>query len=201
MGKHPRRRPSLRTATILVAIAVTIMATASYWLTAIGNWLSMPTTVTSAAVIAVHGGGQIRTRYSAELYRKGIAPVVWHTGLAQSERSITAILRADGVPSAAYAYYPSTSTWTDAEAIAREARAQNVTSILVITDWWHSRRALCADRRQFQGTNISIYFAPSPSPAGPDNWWRNPATRRPVLMELAKLAYYAARYGQLPWNC
>lgn len=48
---------------------------------------------------------------------------------------------------------------------------------------------------------VALHFAPSPGPAGPDDWWQEPGTRKAVLRELAKLGFYWARYGMSPLGC
>jgi uncharacterized SAM-binding protein YcdF (DUF218 family) len=164
----------------------------------------MPTELQPADAIVVHGGNLSRTRYGIDLYQRGLAPELWHTGFTQDmarNAMLSEMIAGGGIPPAAFSSLASTSTWTDAAQIAQAARARGAHRLLVITDWWHSRRAICADRQQLRGVPVAIFFAPAPSPAGPDRWWQDAWTCRHVVVELVKLGYYALRYGLRPWDC
>lgn len=161
----------------------------------------MPVSIHQADVIAASGGNARRTHYGVDLYHQGLAPELWHTGYAHRELSITATVISGGVPPYAFRWLSTTNTFSDGQQIARALRSQGIGSILVVTDWWHSRRMLCALRQQIGGSNVEVYFAAPPAPAGPDNWWRDSETRNDVIHEIIGLAYYAARYGIAPWGC
>ena len=105
------------------------------------------------------------------------------------------------VPAQSFRFLVTTSTWSDGAEIAAAIRERKLHSVIIVTDWWHSRRALCATEQQLQGYDVAISFAPSPSPVGPANWWQNAEIRDDVESELVKLGYYAVRYGMTPWGC
>jgi uncharacterized SAM-binding protein YcdF (DUF218 family) len=105
------------------------------------------------------------------------------------------------VPPQAFRFLATTSTWSDGTQIAAAIRAYKLHSVIIVTDWWHSRRALCATEQQLQGYDVAISFEPSPSPANPANWWQNEDIRAHVEDELVKLGYYAVAYGMNPWGC
>jgi uncharacterized SAM-binding protein YcdF (DUF218 family) len=206
---RPRRTPrtarlrALRLIGLLTLAAFVIQVSIDTYLPAIGQWLAMPETVELIPVdaIVVNGGSPVRTLYGAELYRRGLAPEIWHTGYARGETPITASIMESGVPPQAFRYLVTTSTWSDGTEIAAMIRARKLHSVIIVTDWWHSRRALCATKQQLQGYDVAISFAPSPAPAGPSNWWQNMWTGRSVVSELMKLGYYAMAYGMPPRNC
>lgn len=189
----------------LVVIALIILTlSARAWLPVIGWWLSRPATpvLQTADVIVVHGGNPDRRTYGIALYEHNLASKIWLTGYSRMEPHIYyMVVNASGVPQQAYRYLDTTSTWSDGHEIAAAIRAQNVKQVIIVTDWWHSRRALCATEQQLGGYNVAIEFAPSPAPASPDNWWEDPATRQEVLSELVKIVYYAFRYRMNPWGC
>jgi uncharacterized SAM-binding protein YcdF (DUF218 family) len=197
-----RRRVLRLLGALAVAAAVTV-ASADAWLPAIGRWLDMPATagVRRIDAIIVHGGNPARTLYGVELYQQGLAPELWHTGYASGEARVTAMIVDRTVPRQAFRYLATTSTWSDGTQIAAAIRNRKLHSVLIVTDWWHSRRALCATRQQLQGYDVAIAFAPSPAPAGPADWWRDSETRGLVLSELVKFGYYALAYGMAPWGC
>lgn len=187
-----------------IVVLIILFITSPQWLPSIGRWLTMSTNtdLRQADAIVIHGGNPYRTDYGVALYRRGLAPELWHTSYANRyDLTELIVVNNDGVPQRAFHYLATTSTWSDGTEIAAAIRAQKLHSVIIVTDWWHSRRALCATEQQLGGYNVAIQFAPSASPAGPDTWWKNPDIRKDVLSELVKLGYYAARYGMNPWGC
>jgi len=97
---------------------------------------------------------------------------------------------------------PTTSTWEDGREIAALVRQEGVHSILLITDWYHSRRALCVVRRQLAPDSITLYYEPPPTVAyNPDNWWHSEDGLVSVVNELVKFGFYWWHYGVAPWQC
>jgi uncharacterized SAM-binding protein YcdF (DUF218 family) len=198
-----RRTRLLKLLGLLVVTVLLLGMTGNIWLPWIGHWLAMPATSEPHRVeaIFVHGSNPDRTLYGIELYHRGLAPVLWHTGYASGQADVTRLALQEHVPSQAFHYLITTSTWSDGEQIAAAIKAGKLHDVLIVTDWWHSRRALCATEQQLGGYSVSIDFEPIPSPAGPDEWWDNATVRRNVVWELVKLGYYALRYGMTPWGC
>lgn len=161
----------------------------------------MPAHLVQADVVVVHGGNDARTRYGIELYQQGYAPDIWHTGYASGRTEIAEEIQRAGVPAQAFRYLTTTSTWSDGSAIVAALRESRTGQALIVTDWWHSRRALCATTQQIGDLPVQIFFQPAPAPYGPDDWWLDGEMRGHVLRELAKLGYYGVRYGMNPWGC
>jgi uncharacterized SAM-binding protein YcdF (DUF218 family) len=186
------------------AAVIVALATAGVWLPALGRWLALPATAEphGADAIVVHGGNPARTEYGIELYQRGLAPELWHTGYSRNQaHTFLTVVTNGGVPTPAYHFLATTSTWSDGHEIAETIKNRKLHSVLIVTDWWHSRRALCATEQQLQGYDVAIEFESAPTPAGVENWWRDSATRKEVLTELVKLGYYAMRYRMAPWGC
>lgn len=209
------RSYSIGTHTLL---ALWIIATASIWFLSIGYWLAIPAEpkLQRAKAIIVNGGHPTRTLYGVELYRRNLAPKLWHTGYAKGEVWVTALVKwsdpqplfrylllpsTPTIPHEAFHYLSTTSTWSDGTEIAATIRSQKLHRVIIVTDWWHSRRALCSTKQQLQGYAVEIEFAPAPAAIGPDNWWQDAEMRKHVLSEWGKLGYYALRYGMNPWGC
>jgi uncharacterized SAM-binding protein YcdF (DUF218 family) len=75
-----------------------------------------------------------------------------------------------------------------------------VQSILIVTDWWHSRRSLAVLEHHLVNSGIAVYCAPLTDRGhDPEDWWRRGDSRRLVVRELAKIAFYGVRYGVLPF--
>jgi len=148
MSKMPCtvRARTLRSIGVLVLAAIMVRVSASAWLPAIGRWLAMPATeMHRTDAIVVHGGSVPRRRYGIELYRRGLAPELWLTGYASGQAYTTKLMVEDaGIPQRAFRFLVTTSTWSDGQQIAAAIRARKLHSVLIVTDWWHSRRALCA---------------------------------------------------------
>jgi len=203
-GLRTLRGRALRSIAVIGLGVVVAGVSASAWLPAIGHWLAMPVkkAMRRSDAIIVHGGNPDRTEYGVGLYRRGLAPELWLTGYERTRtHALDVVVKSDGVPDQAFHFLTSTSTWIDGQQIAATIRARKLHSVVIVTDWWHSRRALCATEQQLQGYNVTIAFEPSPAPAGPTDWWQNPEMRGDVVSELVKLAYYGVRYGMTPWGC
>jgi len=167
----------------------------------IGHWLAQLPHIERADAIVVLGGGSDRTLRGITLYKQGLAPAFWHTGNCESPQGNAQIAIQHGVPAEAIRVPVTHSTWEDGQAIAELAKEQKVQSILVVTDWYHSRRALSMIRKQLAGSGIHIYYDSPPAALySPDNWWRYGEGRRTVLGELAKIGLYWVRYGVTPWQ-
>ena len=106
------------------------------------------------------------------------------------------------MPDEAIQVLSSTSTWEDGQAIAALAQQRNVRSVLIVTNWYHSRRAMCVVRQHLRNSGVSVYYDPPPGAAvKPDNWWRSEQGRDMLFTELAKIGYYWVRYGLAPVLC
>jgi uncharacterized SAM-binding protein YcdF (DUF218 family) len=193
-------RHALRALGALGIVALVVSAEA--WLAALGHWLAYPAHAQAADAIAVYGGAQDRTIYGSDLYRRGFAPELWHTGYADDRRAVVALLVKQRLPPQAIRYLASDSTWEDTRVVADLARRRHLRHILIVTSWYHSRRAMCVVNRQLAGSGIEVsYDAPPGQAGGPDDWWKYAPSRRHVLRELVKLPYYWLRYSVTFWNC
>jgi uncharacterized SAM-binding protein YcdF (DUF218 family) len=198
------QRPLLRRAAQALGLlgVVALVVTAETWLAAIGRWLTYPPNAQAADVIAVYGGGRERTMYGSDLYQRELAPELWHTGYPKQRASVVALLTKRGLPRETIHYLSSHNTWEDGQAIATFAKQRHVQHILVVTSWFHSRRAICTIKRQLAGSGIEVsYDVPPARGGGPNDWWKRRSSRRQILSELIKLPYYWLRYGVAFWNC
>jgi len=180
-------------------------------LSAIGYWLERPVELGQADAIVVLGGGwPERMLYGVTLYRQGWAPELWFTGNLPipatssftAEQLVRDFASAQDVPGTAIRLLPTTNTWEDGREIATLARQEDVQSIIVVTDWHHSRRALCVIRKWLTGSNVTVFFSSPPIlTSSPDNWWHYEEGLVAVTNELIKTGYYWWRYDMIPWQC
>lgn len=193
---------------LLALMACIVMVTSGWWLPAIGHWLARPTQVAPVDAIVVLGGRYpYRDQHAIDLYHQGMGQEIWRTGpvelpagrLVQRARQLA---REQGVPEAAYFVLESYSTWDDGQQIAALAHERQTRSVLIVTDWAHSRRALCVIGRHLGRSGVTVHYDhPRDLAIQPDNWWRDGYGREAVLSELGKMGFYALRYGTLPFEC
>ena len=193
-----RWRTMLRIGRLLSGTTLLALVAVRLALPQIGQWLSLPDRVGRADAIVVLGGSSERTLRGIELYQQGAAPAFWQTGNCATSPDCTLALQG-GVPEYALQAPVTHSTWQDGAAIAELARKQNVRSILVVTDWYHARRALGVMQKQLAGSSVTIFyeFLPPQGFASKD-WWRYPEGRDVVIGELIRIGYYWLRYGVKP---
>lgn len=187
---------------LLTGLCIALL-THELWLGWIGRWLAVQPDPHPADVIVALGGNIERADLAIDLYLRGLAPALWHTGdgLPNTDQMATARVRFQrslerGVPEFAMSLLVSSSTWEDGQVIASLTRERGVRSIIVITDWYHSRRALCVIRQALDGSGVSVSLAVPPDPAfGPERWWKYRYRRDAVIGELIKLIAYAPLHG------
>ncbi|MFC1453936.1 YdcF family protein [Verrucomicrobiota bacterium] len=190
-------------------LAFLLISTAKSWLPVIGRWFFVPPNAAKADVIAVlDGGGPERLCHGMELYKRGLAPELWYTGdkpletrsdFMDSEQVLNFAERY-GVPKDKIRLLPSTSTFEDGQSISALVKEKKIKSLIVVTSWYHTRRAMNVIRPSMPGTNIVIYMSSSTNlPYTPDNWWQDEEGLVAVINETIKTALYWWRYGLAPW--
>jgi len=204
------RKRLVRLGGVAAVVLVLGSITVGWWLPLIGRWLAQtPQPAPVDAIVVLGGGDPERIDHAVALYRQGLGRELWHTGnmsnLADSRSEASYVLRVaanNGVPATMTHLLTSTSTWEDAEVITTLASQQKTHSLLIVTHWTHSRRALCVIEHQLAGTGIQVYYDPPLTPAyTPDNWWQTSMGFRNGFVELVKIGFYWVQYGLAPWRC
>lgn len=144
------------------------------------------------AIIVLGGDGPRRAQRAASLYRAGVAPRVIIAGDGDCT-FIRQMMIDFAVPPAAIAMEcASRNTWENAAFAAPLLAAAEVRSAVIVTSWFHSRRAVAC----FREVAPHIDFRSLPvEPELP--FWRvaeDPDSGR-VLLEYVKIAWYVLRYG------
>jgi uncharacterized SAM-binding protein YcdF (DUF218 family) len=151
----------------------------------------------TAEVIIVLGGGGTHERpiRAADLYKEHAAPRVLISGAGDGGINRHILLK-DGVPAADVEIEgKSRTTRQNAEFSIAILRAEGVHSAIIVTSWYHSRRAL----RTFEhyGPGIKFYSRPSYF------WYRHGHWTydffRHVYLEYIKLPGYWVTYGVCPF--
>jgi uncharacterized SAM-binding protein YcdF (DUF218 family) len=190
---------------ILFTVIVIVWAISPFCLAQMGNFLKIPDTLIRADAIVVLGGdGPERLLHAAELYKKNFASNVWITGnmpfptlpsLFEGELARDLLIKFN-VPSNSITMLKSTSTWEDSLAVAANAKLRNVKSILLVTSWYHSRRALNAFERNVASHGIALGFsAPATPTFTAKDWWESEYGLTKVIEEYIKMVRYLFKYG------
>jgi uncharacterized SAM-binding protein YcdF (DUF218 family) len=166
------------------------------------------------AIVILSGSATFRERaqHAALLFNEGRAPRIvltndhvkssWSPEEQRNpyyyERSIDELHRA-GVPDdrIAVIMVPIRSTYDEAVVLKGYSEANHLSSLLVVTSAYHSRRAFWTFRRVFEGSGKLIGIDPAEprieSP-GPATWWLHRLGWEMVPKEYAKILLYRLRY-------
>jgi uncharacterized SAM-binding protein YcdF (DUF218 family) len=151
----------------------------------------------SADVIVVLGGGSHeRPERAAELFKQHVAPKIILTGEGDDEINRQILLRA-GIPAKAIQVEnKSRTTEENAEFTIKILRAEKFHSAILVTSWYHSRRAL----KTFQhfAPEIKFYSRPSYFAIARADWKKLGISKR-MRLEFLKLPGYWIRYGICPF--
>lgn len=151
--------------------------------------------VKADVLIVLGGGAHERPERAAELLKTGEARRVIISGLGDAEIN-RRILVAGGVPSNAIQIEPnSRTTKENAQFTIQLLRAQKVHSAIIVTSWYHSRRAL--DCFRHYAPEIQFYSRPSYFGFKRSDWTR--LLEKRIYLEYLKLGGYCLRYGVSPF--
>lgn len=146
-----------------------------------------------ADVIVVLGGdGPRRAWRAAALYRAGVAPRVLVVGDGDCT-AIRDIMVQSGVPAGAFTLEcASRNTWENAAFAAPILARMGAQRVVLVTSWFHTRRALAC----FRQAAPHLGFLSAPVPPDPLLWRMavDPNGSR-ILLEYVKIGWYALRYG------
>lgn len=142
-----------------------------------------------ADVIIVPGGdGPPRAAQAARLWKEGRSPVILVTGDGDC-LSNKRIMVLNGVkPSAIFVECQSGSTWQNARFSVPVMREIKAKSALIVTNWYHSRRAIAS----FRAACPQMHFISSPigGDGGRPGFPATPADVELVAREYVKLGWY-----------
>jgi uncharacterized SAM-binding protein YcdF (DUF218 family) len=180
------------------------LATQAYWLPLFARFLiATQEAVPADAIVVLGGGSGSRQELAVALAKKGYAPALVSSGEAPQlpgfEQSF-ASLGADymvslGAPRGTMILLPDTaSTRDEALACLQLAQENGLSSVLVITDSYHTRRARLTFRKVFEETGVRIIVVGAePDWFSPTSWWTQERSLLAVLDEYAKLAFYLTK--------
>ena len=147
-------------------------------------------------VLGGGGGSHERPQRAGELFKEGAGQMIICSGAGDCDANAQRLISM-GVPQVLIELEDkSTNTLQNAEFTVAKLRAHHARSAIIVTSWYHSRRALAC----FEHFAPEIKFYSRPSLFGYDSKdWTKLGIRHFVRSELLKLPGYWVRYGVNPF--
>jgi uncharacterized SAM-binding protein YcdF (DUF218 family) len=147
------------------------------------------------AIVLLGGGSGERPSRAAELFHSDAAPIILVSGAGDADGN-RLLLMHRGVPSHAICLEPdSKNTKENAQFSVPILRAKGAKRVIVVTTWYHSRRAL----KSFQHYAPDLTFYSCPSYYGfARAEWSHGHLRRRIRVEYLKTLGYWVYYGICP---
>ena len=201
-----------------VKYALYLVVSAIVWVLvapAIATYLVVERPLEHADAIIVLSGSAVykeRTSKAAELFKQGVSPRIFITndgeraGWSKREQTNPPFveleqreLAANGVPADAITLLPGEVSGTDqeAKALKDEINQRPVTSLLIVTSAYHTRRALWTFGKILAGNGVDIgieYAPPGELTPKPDYWWLSARGWTSVAGEYVKSGVYRVYY-------
>jgi uncharacterized SAM-binding protein YcdF (DUF218 family) len=151
--------------------------------------------VSADVIVLLGGGSHERYERAAKLFKDRVAPRIIVSGYGDCEINRYLLINA-GVPAKAIELEnKSRTTRENAQFTLKRLREQKVKRVIIVTSWYHSRRALACFRHY--APELKVYSRPSYTGSARADWSHGRAGNR-VRLEYVKLAGYWLRYGVCP---
>jgi uncharacterized SAM-binding protein YcdF (DUF218 family) len=152
--------------------------------------------VKADVMVVLGGGSHDRPERAAELFKQRIAPRILVSGLGDCAIYRRSLIQA-GVPAQAIQMEDRSRTTRENAILAVNLlRHQGARRVIIVTSWYHSRRALACF--EHYGPEIQFYSCPSYFADTRSDWLRNGLSHR-VYLEYPKLLGYWMCYGISPF--
>jgi len=152
--------------------------------------------VKADVIVVLGGGSRERPERAAELFKEHAAPRIIISGLGDYEINRRRLIAA-GVPANAIELETqSRTTRENAQFTVKLLREQKQKRVILVTSWYHSRRAVACFRHY--APEIRFYSRPAYFASARTDWSHNRIGPR-VRLEYAKLIGYWIRYGICPF--
>jgi uncharacterized SAM-binding protein YcdF (DUF218 family) len=142
------------------------------------------------AIVILGGEGDVRVPVAVALVTNGYAPVVVLTGHGDCEYNLRYLCRSGVRTNAVVLECDSTSTQQNALFTVRLLRERSYKRVIIVTSWYHSRRALSCFRKY--APEIEFLSAPAPRIILARDEWGH------IAREYIKILWYALRYRISP---
>lgn len=199
-NRSVRRRRWLRLAFVVFFLLVLVITlNAEKWMPYLYRWLDVTGPPMHADALIILGGGAARAERAAEIYNLVNPDFVVLSGSVDGIPLKSQILEAAGIPqNLVYTVAADTlGTYGEGEQILGLLQEKGAGSALIVTDAFHSRRAMATYRCLALSSQqqIDLHVTGSIPDSRFERWWENQHIRNTVLAEWVKLMLYTARYG------
>lgn len=188
----------------LVILVLVLLLTWKPILRQFADFLDVSQIPSKSDVLFVLGGGTgAREELGAKLYQQGLASMVIASGeevtmpgihltFAQISADYLTVL---GVPLDAITLFTATtSTRDEAQQCLDLIRQKGWTSVIVVTDSFHTRRTWLVYRQIFRNSGVKVTLVAAKSSwYQPDHWWNDERSLLAIVGEYQKLAYYLVK--------
>jgi uncharacterized SAM-binding protein YcdF (DUF218 family) len=152
--------------------------------------------VKADVLVVLGGGSHDRPERAAELFKERAAPRILVSGLGDCVIYRRSLILA-GVPAQAIQMENQSRTTKENAILAVNLlRQQGVRHVIIVTSWYHSRRALACF--EHYGPEIQFYSCPSYFASTRADWARHNLGHR-IYLEYPKLLGYWMCYGISPF--
>jgi uncharacterized SAM-binding protein YcdF (DUF218 family) len=150
----------------------------------------------SGAIVVLGGEAFGRPARAAELFKAGAAPLIVISGNGDYDE-VRRALAAQGIPESALLIEPNSgNTMENARFSTKLLRERGIKRAIIVTSWFHSRRALLS----FRHAAPEIEFISKPSYYAIErDQWRRTGISAHIRYEYVKLLGYWVKYGVLPF--
>lgn len=148
------------------------------------------------AIVVLGGGITDRVPRAVELFQKGLAPIIVLSGEGDGGKMRRWLTESNVPADAVRSELKSLNTWQNAKFSVELLRGLGAKRVILVTSWFHSRRALACFRKA--APEIDFISLPTVKDR-PDV---HPLTKRErvrALYEYLKLSGYWVRYGVNPF--
>jgi uncharacterized SAM-binding protein YcdF (DUF218 family) len=183
-------------AVIVIVLLTVLLAVIAYFYPEKFLCVDSGKNVSADVIVVLGGGSHERPERAAELFKERAAPRIFITG-AGDDKISRQILISNGVPAKAIEIEgKSTTTRENAEFSIKLLRTEKIRSAILVTSWYHSRRAL--KTFEHYAPEIKFYSRPSYFAFARDDWKKLGINKR-MWLEFLKLPGYWIRYGITPF--
>ncbi|HRY47644.1 MAG TPA: YdcF family protein [Candidatus Paceibacterota bacterium] len=171
-------------------------------------WVIDDPLVKADAIVVLGGRPDLRAIEAARLYHQGIAPKILYMdvkltpsaelGITLSEREITRrLLLSNNVPETAIEAIGTSvsSTFEEALTIQTFVATNDMKTLIIPTDVFHTRRVHWFFRKLFTSNRIEVSMrAIKPPEYSLDDWWQHEEGLIAFQNELVKITFYWLKY-------
>lgn len=165
------------------------------WLPWMYTYLDQSDAPAQADFIIALSGGTNRVPSAFSLYQQGLASNIIVSGCHKEFPRSLEYYSSNGVNTDEVSLIKcSGSTWNEAREVYKILRANNATSVLIVTNGFHIRRAKATYQHLQDDSSIKLIFVAASVDYSADNWWKSKDSRNAVLREYFTIFYYCLRY-------